>query len=128
MAKRRSRRCAVTKMTCVAWDKSKAYFFRGSEYTRYDIAADRADDGYPKSISSGWRGVFDRDIDAVVVWPNGKPYFFRGSDYTRYDVATDRADDGYPKSISCGWRGVFDRDIDAVVVWPNGKAYFFPGQ
>jgi len=94
---------------------------------RYDIAADRPDEGYPKTISSGWTGVFEEDIDAAVVWPNDKAYFFRGDEYVRYDVANDRADDGYPQPISDGWPGVFEQDIDAVVVWSNGKAYFFRG-
>ena len=41
-----------------------------TEYTRYDIDADRADDGYPQPISTGpWAGVFASDIDAAVVWP-----------------------------------------------------------
>ena len=31
----------------VTWNNRKAYFFRGSEYIRYDIATDRADPGYP---------------------------------------------------------------------------------
>jgi hypothetical protein len=31
-----------------------AYFFKGSEYVKYDWAADRAVDGYPISISAGW--------------------------------------------------------------------------
>jgi len=117
----------MTKTIAVVWDDSKAYFFRGGNYIRFNIAADRADDGYPKSISSGWPGVFTQDIDAAAVWPNGKAYFFRGDEYIRYDTEADRADDGYPQPISSGWPGVFEEDIDAVVVWPNGKAYFFRG-
>ena len=117
----------MTKTIALVWDDRKAYFFRGSEYVRYDIAADRPDDGYPQPINSGWPGVFEEDIDAAVVWPNGKAYFFRGSEYVRYDVATDRADDGYPQSISSGWPGVFEEAIDAAVAWSNGKAYFFSG-
>src|SRR5262245_4689925 len=115
------------KTTAIVWDDSKAFFFRGSGYTRYDIGSDQADEGYPKQISSGWPGVFDRDIDAAVVWPNGKAYFFRGSEYIRYDIGSDQADEGYPQQIISGWPGVFDRDIEAVIVWPNQKAYFFRG-
>jgi hypothetical protein len=41
-----------------------------------DVAADRADEGYPQAISSGWVGVVESDLDAAVVWPNGKALFF----------------------------------------------------
>jgi hypothetical protein len=109
------------------WPNGKAFFFRGSEYIRYDIGAHHADQGYPKPIRGAWAGLFDRDIDAAVVWPNDKAYFFRGSEYIRYDIGADHADQGYPKPIRGAWAGLFDRDIDAAVVWPNGKAYFFRG-
>jgi len=115
----------MDKIVALVWDESKAYFFKGDEYTRYDIGGDQADEGYPQTISSGWAGVFESDFDAAVVWPNGKAYFFKGDEYIRYDVAADRADEGYPQAISSGWAGVFQSDLDAAVVWPNGKAYFF---
>ena len=76
----------MAKMSAVLWNDAKAYFFKGSEYVRYDVAGDKADDGYPQSISSGWAGVFDADLDAAVVWPNGKAYFFKGNEYVRYEI------------------------------------------
>lgn len=97
----------MAKIVALVWNESKAYFFRGNKYVRYDIAADRADEGYPQSISSGWAGVFESDLDAAVVWPNGKAYFFKGDEYTRYDIAADRGDEGYPQSISA-WGLPFD--------------------
>jgi hypothetical protein len=97
----------MAKLTGALWSDATAYFFRGAEYLRYDVAADAADEGYPQPISAGWAGVFDSDIDAVVVWPNGKAYFFRGAEYLRYDVAADAADEGYPQPIIAGWAGVF---------------------
>jgi GH24 family phage-related lysozyme (muramidase) len=117
----------MAKLVALVWDESKAFFFNGAEYARYDIAADQADEGYPQAISSGWAGVFESDLDAAVVWPNGKAYFFKGDEYTRYNIAADQADEGYPQAISSGWAGVFESDLDAAVVWPNGKAYFFKG-
>jgi GH24 family phage-related lysozyme (muramidase) len=118
----------MAKIVAMVWDESKAYFFKGDKYARYDIAADQADEGYPQAISSGWAGVFESDLAAAVVWPNGKAYFFKGDEYIRYDIAADRADEGYPQAISSGWAGVFESDLDAGVVWPNGgKAYFFKG-
>jgi hypothetical protein len=113
-----------------AWPNGKAYFFKGNEFVSYDIAADRADPGYPQPInSSTWPGLTVRNgIDAVAAWPNGKAYFFKDWGYVSYDIATQRADPGYPQLISTGWPGLpFTSGVDAVSVWPNGKAYFFKG-
>ena len=120
--------------------EGKAYFFKGDQYTRFDVAAGRADPGYPRAIAGGgWPGLFDRDIDAVCVWPRGTPYegkayFFRGDEYLRYDVAADRADPGYPARIAGGnWPGLFpEGGVDAACAWPEGtpyagKVYFFRG-
>jgi len=103
----------MTKIVAMVWPNGNAYFFKGDEYTRYDIAADQADEGYPQAISSGWAGVFESDLDAAVVWPNGKAYFFRGSEYTRYDIAADQADEGYPQAISA-WELPFDGGVPAA--------------
>ncbi len=115
----------------VEWDNGKAYFFRGNQYVRFDIKADKADPGYPKQINSEtWPGLPWTDgIDTAVNWGNGKAYFFKGSQYIRYDIKADRADPGYPKQINNEtWPGVPWTDgIDAAVNWYNGKAYFFKG-
>ena len=49
--------------------EGKAYFFKGTEYTRFDIVTDRADPGYPAKITeSSWPGLFPGGgIDAVCV-------------------------------------------------------------
>jgi hypothetical protein len=115
----------------VEWDNGKAYFFKGRNYVRYDIKADRTDSGYPKPLNAeNWPGIPWTDgIDAVVNWGNGKAYFFKGGQYVRYDIKTDRADSGYPKPINNeSWPGLpWTGGIDAVVNWGNGKAYFFKG-
>ncbi|MCX6581039.1 MAG: hemopexin repeat-containing protein [Candidatus Aminicenantes bacterium] len=86
----------------VNWGNGKAYFFKGNQYVRYDIPADRTDPGYPKFINNeNWPGLpWTYGIDAAVNWGNGKAYFFKGNQYVRYDIATDRVDAGYPKFIS----------------------------
>ncbi len=113
----------------VEWDNGKAYFFKGGQYVRYDIKADRVDPGYPKPINrETWPGVPWTDgIDAAVNWGNGKAYFFKGSQYVRYDIKADRVDPGYPKPINNeAWPGLPWTDgIDTAVNWRNGKAYFF---
>jgi len=83
------------------WDNGKVYFFKGSQYLRYDIQGDRVDDGFPLPIAGNWPGLaeagFADGLDAVINWGNGKAYFFRGDDYLRYDIASDTTDQGYPE-------------------------------
>ena len=76
----------------VNWGTGKIFLFRGAEYVRYDMAADRADDGYPRSIANNWPGVFAEGINAVL-YPGGRfAYFFRDDVYRRYDVDADSVD------------------------------------
>jgi hypothetical protein len=114
----------------VMWSNGKAYFFKGNEYVRFDVAADKVDPGYPKPIAGNWPGLWSGHVDAAIVWPNGKAYFFRGSQYLRYDLATDSVDKDWPKAIQGNWQGFpasFTAGINAAVMWTNGKAYFFKG-
>ena len=46
------------------WNNGKAYFFKGSQYLRYDIAADKVDAGYPKPIAGNWPGFWPGGLDA----------------------------------------------------------------
>jgi Hemopexin/Astacin (Peptidase family M12A) len=48
----------------VVWNNGKAYFFKGSEYIRYDIATGKVDSGYPKAIAGNWPGLWASGIDA----------------------------------------------------------------
>ena len=114
----------------VLWNNGKAYYFKGSQYIRYDIAADKVDPGYPAAIAANWPGLWADNIDAAIVWPNSKAYFFKGSQYMRYDIAADKVDPGYPAAIAGNWPGFpasFAAGVNAAVLWNNGKAYFFKG-
>lgn len=109
---------------------SKVYFFRGSEYCRYDVKNDATDVDYPKPIAGNWTGLPANGIDAAVNWGNGKIYFFSSGQYYRFDTKNDRVDAGYPKPIwdgKVGWNGLTTDRIDAAVNWGNGKIYLFRG-
>lgn len=44
----------------------KLYFFRGEAYARFDVAADRVDDGYPRAIAGHWPGLAEAGIAGPV--------------------------------------------------------------
>jgi hypothetical protein len=114
---------------------AKAYFVLGKNYVRYDIAADRVDPGYPKTIGDGWSGTIDAgmasDVDAALDLGRGKVYFFSGSSYIRIDAATNTVDAGYPLPIADHWDGLatagFADGLDAAVDWGDGRALLFKG-
>ncbi|WP_437992305.1 hemopexin repeat-containing protein [Sorangium sp. So ce145] len=91
----------------VDWDNGKVYFFRGSDYLRYDKASDQVDAGYPKPISAHWPGLFGANIDSALNNGDGKAYFFKGNAYDRIDIddGTFVVDDGYPSIIAGNWPG-----------------------
>lgn len=100
------------------WSDNKYQFFlKNGQYIRYDVAADRADDGYPKDITeSTWPGVapYKDKLAGMINWGNGKAYMFlNGGRYIRYDIDADRSDDGYPQPIN-------DR------TWPGMGSLFRP--
>lgn len=117
----------------------KCYFFKGDQYIRYDWATDRADSGYPKSISGNWHNLpagFTSNFNAAVNGQGpfaGKCYFFKGDSYIRYDWSSDRVDPGYPKKIAGNWRDLpsgFQDNLDAAINGGGsfvGKCYFFKG-
>jgi hemopexin len=105
---------ALTPVTSI-WPNGKAYFFKGSQYVRYDMATDKVGTGWPKAIAGNWTGfpaAFTTGINAAVMWNNGKAYFFKGSQYIRFDVAADKVDLG-SVDISANWPGLFTSKIDA---------------
>ncbi|MGO1073025.1 hemopexin repeat-containing protein [Lysobacter sp. CA199] len=113
------------------------HLFRGGDYYRYDIAADRVANGYPQSIATNWPGLEKfaggaRDIDAAFDAGNGKAYFFKDAQYLRYDLTARNVDPGYPLAISGNWAGLEKfaggaRDIEAAFFFSRSKLYFFKG-
>jgi hemopexin/D-alanyl-D-alanine carboxypeptidase-like protein len=103
------------------------YFFKGNEYSRYDLKTDRVEAGWPKKIKDEWEGLFPSGIDAAISDGATRIYFFKGEQYSRYDLAEDRVQPGWPKKIRDEWAGLFPTKIDAAFDFPKNKAYFFKG-
>lgn len=113
----------------------KAYFFKGSQFLRYDLESNKADSGYPQSIAAAWpdlerfrRGA--RDLDAALAVSEQEIYFFQGSQFIRYDLKAGRAAADYPLEISdLTWPGlaVWPLGIDAAVRRDSETAYLFNG-
>lgn len=116
-------------------DGSKAYFFSGDKYIRYDVKNDKADDGYPLPIKNNWKGLdaFSEGIDAVFIIPcSNSVYFFKGDSYIVYDISKNKALDGYPRKIIGSWKGLegfgsIDAAFSIIDIQGNIKIYFFKG-
>lgn len=80
------------------------YFFKGSDYYRFNDATRAVDLGYPRSIASFWKGVPD-NLDTVLSASNGHTYFFKDNLFYRFNNTAEQVDIGYPKSIAL-WRGI----------------------
>lgn len=87
----------------------KVYFFKGTQYWRYDLSRMAIDIGYPRAIKDGWKGAIQENIDAAVQWKNKKSYFFKGLEYIAindYDITVPA---GYPKKIGKYWMACSDK-------------------
>lgn len=111
------------------WSEELAYFFKGGQYARYNLKADKVDEGFPKSIPAYWGGMkeagFDSGIDAALRSTDQKMYFFKGPLYLRYDIPADRADPGYPRKITDHWKAFERLNVRRVLsMWkaPRGAA------
>lgn len=49
------------------WGNGKVFFFRGSQYMRYDLVKNKVDPGYPKSIAFNWGGLHSSGVDAAFL-------------------------------------------------------------
>lgn len=113
---------------------SKVYILKGGSYLRYDTAADKADEGYPKEMTGGWSGLdgtgFESDVDSVVDLGKGKAYLFKVDQYLRLDQGSN-AVDGEATAIAAGWGGLgeigFADGIDAAINRGDGKLFLFRG-
>uniref|UniRef100_UPI00398F0FAA matrix metalloproteinase-21-like n=1 Tax=Pristiophorus japonicus TaxID=55135 RepID=UPI00398F0FAA len=118
------------------WSRDAAYFFKGTQYWRYDSINDRAytEDPrgvrYPKLISSGFPGIsgpinaafFDRRDQCI--------YFFKDSMVAAFNVNTNLRVTGHPRSIIDVFPPVVPGDhptgnLDAVYYSYTHRATFF---
>jgi hypothetical protein len=104
-------------------NKGKVYLFSGSEYVRFDIAADRTDPGYPRKIAGNWSGMpWTSNIDAAASF-SGNIIFFKGTEFLIFDIAADKAA-GPPAPIADSFEGLPFKVVEAAFV-ANSKLYLF---
>ncbi|NHB94132.1 fucose-binding lectin II [Photorhabdus cinerea] len=111
------------------------YFFKGSQYLKFDIAKAQVSEG-PKHIIEGWPGLkgteFENGIDAATEWVDTTQdivCFFKGRDCIDYTVSSHKISQ---KTISARWGttgkyAAFNAHLDAVVLWRSiaGFIYLF---
>lgn len=117
-----------------SWGVNNVYFFKGTEYLKYDVGKDKVYPNYPENLDANhWRGwpADWTSIDAAVNWGNGTAFFFHGGSYLKYDIAKDQVFPGYPAPLNSsrwkGWPASWNSGVDAAINWGNGKVYFFKG-
>ena len=94
------------------WSRNgKIYFFKGSNYWRYDNQ--KIEDGYPRHIGA-WRGL-PSDINAAFQWKNGRSYFFKGNRYYAFDDyrvrVLESSENPYPRDVASYWMGCSNPDV-----------------
>ncbi|RAW97810.1 MULTISPECIES: fucose-binding lectin II [unclassified Photorhabdus] len=107
------------------------YFFKGSQYLKFDIKKSQVIEG-PKHIIEGWPGLrgteFENGIDAATEWVDTKRdvvCFFKGRDCIDYTVSSHTIS---KKTISARWGTTgnysgFNSNLDAVILWRNIAGY-----
>merc|ERR1712142_979792 len=93
------------------WSNGKSeqhlFFFKGSQYWKYDTIENRMEFGYPKSISN-WKGV-PSNVEAVLRWNDGKTYIFKEGNYWRLHDRTGAVDENnnppFPNDAGQWWFG-----------------------
>jgi hypothetical protein len=91
--------------------EGKAWFFKGNQYLRYDLASDKVELA-PRPIAGNWLRMpdnFAQGIDAAVhgLGPYyGICWFFKGNQYVRYNLQRNKEGvEGGPRPIAGPWGG-----------------------
>ena len=83
--------------------QDSVYFFKQRQYIRWNVEAERLDDGYPRDISDGWPGLAESRDGAILSgamhvpgWGNRIFFFFPGDrEIVTWDVHTHRLLDAH---------------------------------
>jgi hypothetical protein len=94
-------------------DGRSIYFFKGSEYWKYDMAVGAVLHGYPKPYggsTGAWPGI-PASVDAAMPhWNDGVSiFFFKGRQVYKYQLDQNVVEQGYPAPYGTGtenFRGV----------------------
>lgn len=96
------------------WPGDKVQFFLSNgTYLRFDMVANRVDEGYPKPVNDNtWPGLgpYVGSVTSMLRWNDNAVYFFTANgEYLRYNIQNDRVDSGYPQRINDRtWPGMGD--------------------
>lgn len=116
-----------------SWSSDKAYFFDGSQYSRFEVKTADINSDYPLAIRDNFAGGWPSNwtsIDAAAHIGSEKVYCFRGNQYLRYDTKTGKVDKR-PMAINVDFAENWPPDwtsVDAAVNLDNGNIYFFRGR
>ncbi|XP_043911496.1 matrix metalloproteinase-21 [Protopterus annectens] len=123
------------------WTKTKdaTYFFKGTQYWRYDNDNDKAylqdpqGDRYPKAISETFTGIPNPIDTAFYDRRDQNIYFFKNNYVYAYDINKNQRVNGYPKRINEVFPAVVPGDhpfsnLDAVYFsYSHNSIFFFKG-
>ena len=88
----------------INWGNGKAFFFRGDQYLRYDVLADKADDGYPAPIAGNWPGCAEAGLRGTVA--GAVDLFVDNADLWVPNASVIKSPVNGPKFLPLPWRGV----------------------
>ena len=98
-----------------AWGKKEdIFFFKGSEYWKFNTRSMRLAPGYPKSTST-WKGLPD-GVEAALRWTNKKTYVFKDGNYWRLNdkkPRVDRSRTPYPRDAGQWWFGCSKQGVSS---------------
>ena len=108
---------------------NKIYFFKGSQYWKFDPdKKPPVSSSYPRPVSN-WEGIPNR-LDAALQYKNGKTYFFKDGKYYRFDddkfTLDQDANPSFPRESGFWWFGCdpnsvrltkAENNLDSDVTW-----------